>query len=99
MNVSIASAALSAESSVEILYFQVDDKKDLEYAGGGEENEQEDQRPEDGKTAEKQLPDQGGDAQEDENDDHINEDTEDKYEDRQFAAPQVNSLPLPSFVG
>ncbi len=86
------------------LYAQVDDKKDLEYQAGQEEEaggeqgkepqekdgkgEKDKKAPDeapapDQKAAEEEQREEGGEGP-------INEDTEEGYEQRQFAAPQVS---------
>ena len=76
-----------------IHFWQVDDKSKLEYEGGGEHDEQQQpQQPEEGDKGEPEadIETQNNDVEEDK----INDDTEDKYEDRQFAQPKVKQLHL-----
>jgi hypothetical protein len=86
---------------------QVDDKKNLEYQAGqeeeagGEQGKEPQEKDADGQK-DKKAPDEapaqdqeGGDEEQAEEDGEgpINEDTEEGYEQRQFAAPQVSSCP------
>ncbi|GLI68780.1 hypothetical protein VaNZ11_013272, partial [Volvox africanus] len=83
---------------------QVEDKTDLEYAAGQQEDQQNGTNKEPPKKEQKKK-DQGaeeaqpepGDEQEGADEGPINEDTDDKYEDRHHAAPQAaeEELELP----
>ena len=90
---------------------KVEDKGDLEYQAGQEESEpaqaQDQQKQQEKDQA---APEEGGGEPEEQlsGQEAVNDDTEDKYEDRQFAAPQVSppdvgqhrtlghSIPIPS---
>ena len=82
---------------------QVEDKTDLEYQAGQEDSGTDAQerpqgkkeKPQQGKAAAE--PEEGAEPEEADDqqgteDGPVNEDAEDRYEDRQFAAPKVNLI-------
>ena len=76
-----------------IHFWQIDDKSKLEYEGCGKEDEhQQPQQNEEGDKAENEA---DLERQNDKpGEDKINDDTEEKYEDCQFAQPKVRQLHL-----
>ena len=75
----------------------MDDKSKLEYEGGGEEGDQAEQEEQLQSDKAERKPDKDNDDMaHSEEEEQINENTDDKYEDRQFAQPKVGDAAGPS---